>query len=52
MRVEVEDLEVINAALKKGFDVEIRSTDKGIVIRTVSVKVLRRKAKETDRPKP
>ena len=43
MLVDASDLDVINKALKKGFDVEIRNTEKGVVIRTVSVKVLKRK---------
>lgn len=46
MQVDASDLEIINKALKKGYDVEIRSTDKGIVIRTIAAKVLKRKAKE------
>lgn len=46
MQVDASDLEIINKALKKGYDVEIRSTDKGIVIRTISVKVLKRKPKD------
>lgn len=46
MQVDASDLEIINNALKKGYDVEIRSTDKGIVIRTISVKVLKRKPKD------
>ena len=45
MQVDDSDLEIINKALKKGYDVEIRSTDKGIVIRTISAKVLKRKPK-------
>lgn len=46
MLIDASDLDVINAALKKGFDVEIRTTDKGIVIRTISAKVLKRKQKD------
>lgn len=46
MLIDASDLDVINAALKKGFDVEITCTDKGIVIKAKQVRTVKKKKTE------
>lgn len=46
MLIDASDLDVINAALKKGFDVEITNTDKGVVIKAKQVRTIKKKKSE------